>query len=255
MLGRATMSDEVVVVARIRSAPPGMQWCGVELAQGDTLAYGPGVLHTSVNPAGTSFAFAAVRLDELARMSDSLAVSMTTPAPGEVLRLPKTPAVAGVGDDLDHLFCGVAEGILAPHNLEDDLLGTIVSCLAREHPRAAERDLRPIDDRQVVHACLDLAEAIGRTPSISELCAVTFVSERRLRRAFVQTCGAAPKSVLRSWALSAAHARLLTSSLGTTTVTEVAMDLGFNHQGRFAALYQATYGEKPSETLRLELAA
>jgi hypothetical protein len=28
------------------------------------------------------------------------------------------------------------------------------------------------------------------------------------------------------------------------------MDLGFNHLGRFAALHQATYGEKPSETLR-----
>jgi AraC-like DNA-binding protein len=250
MLGRAAISDEVIIVARIRSAPPGTRWCGIDLDPGDTLVYGPGALHTSVNPIGTSFAFAAVQLDELARMSDFLGASITTPLPGEVFRLPKTPAVAAASADLDHLFAGIAEGILAPHNLEDDLLSTLASHLASEGPRASMRGRQSIDDREVVHSCLDLAEAMARIPSISELCAITFISERRLRRAFVKTCGASPGSVLRNWALSAAHNRLLTSSPGTTTVTDVAMDLGFNHLGRFAARYQATYGERPSDTLR-----
>ena len=35
-----------------------------------------------------------------------------------------------------------------------------------------------------------------------------------------------------------------------TTVAEIAARWGFAHHGRFAALYQSSYGHSPSQTLR-----
>ena len=95
----------------------------------------------------------------------------------------------------------------------------------------------------------------GRIPSVSELCLAAQVSERRLRQAFVDEFDLSPSRFFRHWALTLARQRLRSADGARHTVTEVAVDLGFNHLGRFAAYYRQLYGEAPSTTLESSLRA
>ena len=49
--------------------------------------------------------------------------------------------------------------------------------------------------------------------------------------------------------LHRAHEKLLKARLADS-VTNIALDCGFNHLGRFSQLYRKRFGERPSETLR-----
>jgi len=109
---------------------------------------------------------------------------------------------------------------------------------------------RKVNDRRVALECVEYAEAIGRIPSIRELCLVVHVSERRLRTAFAATYRMSPGRFFRVWALDVARMRLSASDPKVVTVTDVAVDLGISHVGRLAGRYNDLYGEGPSSTLR-----
>ena len=87
---------------------------------------------------------------------------------------------------------------------------------------------------------------------MSELCLAAHVSERRLRKAFVDEFDQPPSRFFRIWALNEAHRRLATDESGRINVTRVATDLGFGHLGRFSGQYRSLYGEAPSSTLHRE---
>ena len=124
----------------------------------------------------------------------------------------------------------------------------MVALAEADRPMPA-RDPRSISSRHVVHQCLDYADAVERIPSISELCLAANVSERRLRKAFVEEYELPPSRFFRQWALGLAHQRLASVDDDPHTVTNVAMDLGFSHLGRFSAHYKVVYGATPSTTL------
>jgi AraC-like DNA-binding protein len=107
-----------------------------------------------------------------------------------------------------------------------------------------------LDDRAIVRRCLDLAAALGRRPTLSELCVASRVSERRLRRAFVSQFDVPPATFFRIWALAQARRRFRTAEASDASVTRVGLDLGFGHLSRFAEYYQQVYGESPSATIR-----
>ncbi|HAJ87914.1 MAG TPA: AraC family transcriptional regulator, partial [Pseudomonas sp.] len=46
------------------------------------------------------------------------------------------------------------------------------------------------------------------------------------------------------------HGRLSDPSARVRNITEIAMDYGFMHLGRFSESYKSTFGELPSDTLR-----
>jgi len=102
----------------------------------------------------------------------------------------------------------------------------------------------------VVHECIGFAGEVARIPSISELCKVAHVSERRPREAFVDEYAMPPTLYFRDWAFDEAHPRLRAAQPDTATVTDVAADMGFAHLGRFSGHYRKLYGECPSATLR-----
>ena len=53
----------------------------------------------------------------------------------------------------------------------------------------------------------------------------------------------------RVWGLNAARLDLVADDSPLHTVTEIALDNGFTHLGRFSVNYRELFGESPSETL------
>lgn len=82
-----------------------------------------------------------------------------------------------------------------------------------------------------------------------DLCRAVGVSPRTLHRLFLRRFGQPPMKHVAARRLAKARARLL-ERRRDDSVTRVALECGFGHLSRFAALYRVTYGETPSESLR-----
>jgi transcriptional regulator GlxA family with amidase domain len=91
---------------------------------------------------------------------------------------------------------------------------------------------------------------LGQLVGIAELCRIAGVERRTLLRAVRAIHGTTPSRYLRTLRLNLVRQALLAPDRGRKTVTEVATRFGFRELGRFAADYRATFGERPSETLR-----
>lgn len=85
--------------------------------------------------------------------------------------------------------------------------------------------------------------------SIDKLAAECGVGRRTLEKHFRRFLGRGLVEVRRDLRLERARRDLLRAP-PETAVTEIVLRCGFNHLGRFAALYKARYGESPSATLR-----
>jgi AraC family ethanolamine operon transcriptional activator len=94
-----------------------------------------------------------------------------------------------------------------------------------------------------------LAERLGEPLSVGELCRATRVSERTLRRAFLEKFEMPPKAYLKALRLLGAREELQTDRSSSVTITDVANHWGFWHMGQFAADYRRIYNELPSATL------
>lgn len=249
MYSRATIGDDHVVVASIRSAPPGSRWCGIDLEPGMVVLYGPVAEHTAVNPIGVSFAFAVAALEDLAAISDERRRRLTPPPRGQVHAVDATPETRALGRQLGGFVDVAAEGVVAERVHDQALLASITEVLSDDRRSERIGAAKRIDARHVVSDCIEYARAVGRIPSIAEMCLVAHISERGLRRAFNDVYETSPAAFFRSWALDEANRRL--KSVGPNgQVSRVALDLGFGHLGRFSVRYRAAYGESPSATLR-----
>ena len=90
--------------------------------------------------------------------------------------------------------------------------------------------------------------------SMTEVAEAAGVSLRALQTAFQRLRGCSPRAALGEIRLLAARERL-SNPASAGTVSDVAMDCGFTHLGRFSAAYRDRFGETPSTTLRRALAA
>jgi len=82
---------------------------------------------------------------------------------------------------------------------------------------------------------------------ISEICSHLHVSRRTLHRAFHEALGTGPIAFLRHRRLCAAHTALRAPG-DIQTISNIAMQFGFQNLGRFAGYYHQLFGEYPSET-------
>jgi AraC-like DNA-binding protein len=85
--------------------------------------------------------------------------------------------------------------------------------------------------------------------SIADVAAAAGTSARTLSREFRRHRETTIKRFLSERRLEAANRELLAAGPGVTNVTQVALNLGFEQLGRFAADYKKAFGELPSETL------
>ena len=110
---------------------------------------------------------------------------------------------------------------------------------------------RALTSKEIVGRSFEYLDATGSWfPPIADLCRAVWVSERRLRQAFVDCFDRSPSQVLRIRALDAVRQTLLDATFPNTMVTSVATDHGFRHLGDFTRYYRGSFGETPSQTLR-----
>lgn len=117
----------------------------------------------------------------------------------------------------------------------------------REELASSVRPARPA----AVRTAMDIIERAPQSGlSTAALARQCNVSVRALQEGFRQHLGMSPMAYLRVVRLRRAHADLRSAHSSQTTVAAVAQRWGLGHLGRFAAAYQATFGETPVQTLR-----
>jgi AraC-like DNA-binding protein len=120
---------------------------------------------------------------------------------------------------------------IAPHNIQVPRL-----C------RADEAFFERINDYIDANARGDIT-----AEGLAKLCCV---SSRTLYDRFKKVKGVAPNAYVRERKLLKVRSRMLNFHSGVQNVTEVALEYGFSHLGRFSSEYKQLFGESPSETLR-----
>jgi AraC-like DNA-binding protein len=86
--------------------------------------------------------------------------------------------------------------------------------------------------------------------SIEQLSITAQMSPRSLYSLFERNLGCSPKYYVRERKLLSVYNRLTNSSCHRQGVTEIALDHGFLHLGRFSETYRKRFGELPSTTLK-----
>jgi AraC-like DNA-binding protein len=106
---------------------------------------------------------------------------------------------------------------------------------------------------KVVKQVEEYLDAAGPGPiHISEICRHMNLPRRTLHRLFHEALGVGPIAFLRHRRLCAVHSALRVPK-DIRTVSEIAMQCGFQNLGRFAGYYHRLFGEYPSETRSREL--
>ncbi|WP_177213141.1 helix-turn-helix domain-containing protein [Celeribacter neptunius] len=100
----------------------------------------------------------------------------------------------------------------------------------------------------------DILEACDTLPfdklSVSHLATHLDRDRAQLRTACLERTGMSLDNMLKGRRLSEVHRRLRFSDARTTRVSDVSMEFGYYHWGRFAQNYRTMFNERPSETLR-----
>jgi transcriptional regulator GlxA family with amidase domain len=125
------------------------------------------------------------------------------------------------------------------------IVALVADLVLRESAAAPAGNLslaRVVDLENWIDANLDTPVSLGR------LCQVAGVGERCLQKAFERRRGMSPMRFVMERRVVAAYQRLAHAG-PVLSVTAVALELGFEHLGRFAHLYRQIIGESPSQTL------
>lgn len=100
------------------------------------------------------------------------------------------------------------------------------------------RAIQHVEESQVATSAWEMAQAAG-------------VSQKTLEVAFREVMDMTPGKYLVIRRLNAARRALVSADRAKASVTDVALEYGFTHLGRFAKNYRQLFGEAPSKTLGL----
>lgn len=90
---------------------------------------------------------------------------------------------------------------------------------------------------------------LGEDITLDRMCAVAGISARALQKIVLSARGQTPLEYVSARRLAAVR-KQFEQGTPRQRVSSVAFDCGFTHLGRFAAMYQAAFGELPSETVQ-----
>lgn len=132
------------------------------------------------------------------------------------------------------------------------LLGAYVEAIATATLSSADVIRRRAAYRNEVVRRADAAIRcfIGKAYSSTQLCKGLGMSERNLELYFHEALGVTPKAWFQYLSLHRARTLLRHRGAERGSVTNAALDCGFEHFGRFSEAYRELFSECPSETLR-----
>ncbi len=151
-------------------------------------------------------------------------------------------------DDLEAANTLGAHPVLAT-SVEDTLLTALLVGQPHNYSKRFESETASAGPKQVRDVEDYIREHASEPLSIGDLVRYSGLSGRSLFRAFRTHRSTSPMVFLRSVRLNEARVRLRAAAPGTS-VTDVALDCGFEHLGRFSADYARRFSETPSQTLR-----
>lgn len=132
------------------------------------------------------------------------------------------------------------------------LVSFLVAAVSRSNDKAGKIYCKgtPKSGAKVVsRACEYIEFQLKRPLTMSDLASCCAVSLTKLERSFKRELSLTPTAYIRARRLQAARRDLQKIRADHGQVARIATDYGFNHLGRFAALYRRQFGELPSETL------
>ena len=106
-----------------------------------------------------------------------------------------------------------------------------------------------IVSRDVRRAELFMKQRLTDAITLADLVRSSGVSARTLQSNFMRFRQVSPMQHLRNLRLDLARDRLAEQGRGSL-ISDIAMDCGFGHLGRFSIAYRQRFGETPSETMR-----
>lgn len=131
----------------------------------------------------------------------------------------------------------------------NNIVKGLLYSLENNHSENLQLDNKSVLPKHVRQVTEYIKEHAGDNVSIEELVKMTGVSERSLFNGFKKCLHITPMQFLQKTRLANARQQLLNPDINSVfSVTEIAVNNGFNQLGRFSAIYRSTYGELPSET-------
>ncbi len=160
---------------------------------------------------------------------------------------------------LSSMLVGVVDQYSSPtqipskvaETMSDQVVSTFLLSLPHNRAEQMLRYRNPIS-RRAIKLAVDMVIADEYAEkSVGDIAASLGISLRSLELGFRKEFGCTPHEYIRKFRLQRAHDQLCHAHPGDgTTVTDVAMRWGFNHPGRFAALFRSVYGVAPAAMLR-----
>jgi AraC-like DNA-binding protein len=141
----------------------------------------------------------------------------------------------------------IREDAQVSRDMENLLVSLLRSCRQRILSRPREQAV--VVSRDVRRAEIFIRAHAQDPICLDDIVRVSGVSARALQSNFMRFRQTTPTHFLRDVRLEMAHKRLL-DARDTGLVSNVALESGFGHLGRFSKFYRERYGESPSETLR-----
>lgn len=129
------------------------------------------------------------------------------------------------------------------------IMTTLLTVQPHNYTAALQRQITPPAPRDVKRA-VDYIQANLEAPiTIADITAVAGIPGRTLFKHFRDFKGISPMQYLRNARFDRARRALLPAD-PAESITDIAMEAGFLHMGRFAVDYRRRFGESPSATLR-----
>ncbi|HEY2226721.1 MAG TPA: helix-turn-helix domain-containing protein [Xanthobacteraceae bacterium] len=242
----------------VKACNAGALWGGFPLKRSDALLIGPAAKVEIVSQPEFKFVAATFPQRDFQRVAESCGFEPPIGGSGTtVIRLPDLEAAnrlrGAIEASLARALTHPSVQPAAEPGPRDNLLRLIVS-IAATGLRINPHDRNLGRWRAVEHAVAAMRTQPPDTLSVSELCRAAGVSERALRKGFVERFTLAPAGFLKAFRLNGARKDLSRLASPELRITDIANKWGFWHLGQFAGDYRVWFGELPSQTLKQGIA-
>jgi AraC family ethanolamine operon transcriptional activator len=254
-IGFVAAPPDMIMISFPTGAAPSLIWAGIRMQAGEMMTVGPGQGMHARTDGLCRWGIIRLPVEELIRYGRALTGAqfavpffaqcwLPTPAAGRELRQLHAAAIR-MAQTRPHALVNAD----AAHGLEQQLIETLVECLATG---AAATRIADAQRHQDIMARFEdlLRNRPDRNLPLAEICAGLGVSGRLLRSLCAAYLGLSPTGYLRLRRMSLVRRALGRGDDGVASVSEVARHYGFRERGRFAAGYRGLFGELPSVTLR-----